>query len=281
MRVFDCHIHIGRRDQITPWLTEYFEREFSREALDFLHNLTPETVVGMLDGFGVEKVAILAEYTPPTTGVIPSEFVAEFCSSSDRLIAVGSVDLNSDEDGGLQVERCVKVLGCKAIKLLPSYAHVYPDDPRLMPAYEAAAGLGIPVMFHTGTSLFPGSRIRYAHPLLLDDIADEFPGLMIVMCHGGRPFWYKECEWMLARHRNVHIDIAGIPPVQLPKVFPKLERFTDRFLFGSDWPTQPRVGDAIRTVRELPYPAAVIQAVLWENGARLFGLEEDAVPRRR
>jgi predicted TIM-barrel fold metal-dependent hydrolase len=272
MQILDAHMHIGRRDQITPWLTSFLEETISPEALDQLEDMTPEGLVKILDMQGITKGALLAEYSPKTTGIVPNKFIAEFCKGSERLIAVGSIDLDSEMDTGLQTEYCVKELGCRGLKLLPSYAHFFPDDRRLFPAYDAASQLGIPVMFHTGTSLFPGSRIRYANPLLLDDIAEDFQDLNIVMCHAGRPFWYKEAEWMLTRHKNVHIDMSGIPLKKFPSLFPKADKYVDRFIFGSDWPTRPLINEYVRQVQQFPYSNETIEGMLWNNGARLLGL---------
>ncbi|MBI5250053.1 MAG: amidohydrolase [Desulfomonile tiedjei] len=272
MPVLDFHIHLGRRHHLTERLIEYLTKDIGEEALRQADNITPEALSGFLQSQGIRHAVMLAEYTPKTTGIVPNEFVAEFCSQSDQLIPFCSINMQSEEDPGVQVENAVKKLGCRGIKLLPSYAHFYPDDPRILPAYEAASCLGIPVMFHTGTSLFPGSRVRYANPLLLDDVAEDFPNLTIIMCHAGRPFWYAESEWMLRRHRNTYIDIAGIPPNQLPAIFPKLEKLADRFVFGSDWPNFPSIQKQVSLVRELPLRHDIIEAILWENGARLLNL---------
>ena len=129
-------------------------------------------------------------------------------------------------------------------------------------------------MFHTGTSLFPGTRIKYADPLLIDDVAEDFPDLKIVMSHGGRPFWYKEAEWMLARHKNVFIDISGIPPKQLPTVFPKLQKFPDRFLFGSDWPNVQSIAKQVSMILELPFSETTIEGILYDNAVRLLELDQ-------
>jgi predicted TIM-barrel fold metal-dependent hydrolase len=272
--VVDFHIHLGRREHLTPRFLEYFERETAgSEALEFVDRLTPEAFIEFLREQGVERAVLLSEYSPKVTGIIPNEFTAKFCNGADQLIPFGSIDLNSDLPPAAQTERAVKELGCRGIKLYPSYSHFYPDDPRLLPVYEMAQDLGVPVMFHTGTSLFPGSRIRYAHPLLLDPVADEFPDLTVVMCHAGRPFWYKEADWMLRRHRNVHVDISGIPPGQLPQIFPKMDEFSDRFIFGSDWPTVPSIAPQLKQIRELPVSQRTIDAILWENAMRLLHLD--------
>lgn len=270
MPVLDFHVHVGRREHMTPRFAAYFESVLSPGVVELLDGLTPKDFLSYLDHESVDYVVLLAEYSPRVTGIVPNEFVAQFCSGTDRLIQFGSLNLDGPVEPGAQVEHCVKGLGCRGLKLLPSYGHYSPNDPRLAPAYEVARDLCIPVMFHTGTSLFPGTRVRFAHPLLLDDVAEDFPDLIIVMSHAGRPFWYKEAEWMLHRHPNVYIDLSGIPPKQVPHVLPKLERFPDRFVFGSDWPNIQSIGAQVRRFMELPLKSGTIQAILWDNAARLL-----------
>lgn len=271
--IIDFHLHVGRRHQLTPRMIAHFEETIGAETLKLLDDLTPSMLTDYLDREGIERAVLLAEYSPKATGVISSEFISEFCRGTDRLIPFASIDLDSPVDAGTQVERSVRELGCRGLKLLPSYAHFYPDDARILPAYEAARDLGVPVMFHTGSSLFPGTRIKFANPLLLDDVAENFPTLTLILCHGGRPFWYRESEWMLRRHKNVHIDISGLPPKQLPEIFPKLEQFADRFVYGSDWPNIPSLSRQVDMIRQLPYTKETLQMLLWDNGARFLGLE--------
>ncbi|MCX5873968.1 MAG: amidohydrolase family protein [Deltaproteobacteria bacterium] len=270
MSVIDIHIHVGKREHLTEIFLNYFRNEFGEPALQAMDDLTPAKFDKFLQLEGVDKGVLLSEYSPEVTGVVPNEFTVEFARSTDRLIPFGSININSSVDTGAQAEHALKDLGCKGLKLLPSYGYYYPNDSRMYDAYEVAQNRGAIVMFHTGTSLFPKTRVRYAHPLLLDDVAVDFPELRIVMCHGGRPFWYHESEWMLRRHPNLFIDISGIPPVQLPRNFPKLERFYDRFLFGSDWPNFISIRSQADQVRELPYNAEIIEAILWSNAARLL-----------
>ena len=273
MHVLDIHVHFGRGEHLTPRFMDHFRQREDAGRLALMDSLTAPVFSDYLAKEAVDKAVVLAEYSPHVTGVIPNEFIADFCKGSDRLIPFGSIDLDSTVNAADQTEYAIKELGCRGLKLLPSYGRYYPDDPRILPAYEAARDLKIPVMFHTGTSVFPGTRIRYANPLLLDDIADEFTDLQIVMCHGGRPFWYKEAEWMLRRHSNVHVDVSGIPPKQLPKIFPKIEKFQDRFLFGSDWPNVMSIAGQVRQIQDLRLNASTIRAVLWDNAARLLGME--------
>jgi len=274
MGIIDFHIHLGRREHLTRHMIDYLSQRLAPHALDFMDTLSPQAFFEYLKSQGVDYAVVLSEYSPRVTGIIPSEFTANFCRDFPGLIPFGSIDLDSSTPAGDQVQRCVEELGCKGLKLLPSYGHYYPNDERLLSGYEAAQYYGIPVMFHTGTSLFPYTRIRYAHPLLLDDIAEDFPMLPIVACHAGRPFWYKESQWLLTRHKNLYIDISGIPPQQLLSAIPKLERYADRFVFGSDWPTEVvSIADQVQKIRNLPLKETTLSALLWDNAARLLGLD--------
>ncbi|MFC1836749.1 amidohydrolase family protein [Thermodesulfobacteriota bacterium] len=273
MKILDFHVHVARREHLTSRFLNYYKETLGAATVELLDNLTQEAFIAFLDREEVHRTVILSEYSPKVTGRVPSEFTAQFCRGTDRLIPFGSIDLESPVAPAEQTERCVTELGCRGLKLLPSYGHYDPNDPRMMPAYEVARDLGIPVMFHTGTSLFPGTRVRLADPLLLDDLADEIDDLSIIMCHGGRPFWYKQAQWMLHRHKNVYIDISGIPPKQLPGVFPKLERFSDRFIFGSDWPNVMSIRHQVEQILALPFDSGTMNRILWDNGARLLGLE--------
>ena len=91
-------------------------------------------------------------------------------------------------------------------------------------------------MVHTGTSIFPGARSKYGDPMYGDDVAVDFPNLKILLAHGGRPLWMDTAFFLVRRHRNVYLDISGIPPKGLLKYFPRLEEIADKTLFGTDWP---------------------------------------------
>ncbi len=271
MGAIDFHLHVAPPGNFTPWVQEYFRSNNPGFFGLFAGGVDRGKLVAYLDSQGVEKAVLLSEYAPLTSGLIPNEFTADLCRGSDRLVPFGAVDLDAHETPEAQLERAVGSLGMRGMKMLPSYARYWPADPRLMPFYGLAQEMGIPVMFHTGSSLFKGSRIKYADPLLLDEIADEFPRLVIVMSHGGRPFWYDRARWMLARHENVHIDIAGMPTRKLPALFPGMEARSDRFIFGSDWPGTGDIRPAIVAVKSLGLAAGAEERILRGNAARLLG----------
>ena len=72
--------------------------------------------------------------------------------------------------------------------------------------------------------------------MYVDDVAVDFPRLKILLAHGGRPLWMQTAFFLIRRHRNVFLDISGIPPKMLLKYFPRLEEIASKTLFGTDWP---------------------------------------------
>ena len=82
----------------------------------------------------------------------------------------------------------------------------------MYPLYQAAQDLGIPVLFHIGSSVFRGTRMKYCDPLHLDDVAVDFPELNLVMAHAGQGFWYDRAFFLVELHANVHLEISGLPP---------------------------------------------------------------------
>ena len=273
MYAIDFHIHVGKREHLNAAFLDYFIGQYGITALEAMDALTPESFSAFLDSQGVCKAVLLSEYSPEVTGIVPVEFTVKFAGDRGKLIPFGSININSDVDTGAQAEHALATLGCRGLKLLPSYGFYYPYDRRLYGSVRNCFKARSGGMFHTGTSLFPQTRIRYANPLLLDDVANDFPNLNIVMSHGGRPFWYAEAEWLLRRHPNMFIDISGVPPLQLPRNFPKLERLYDRFVFGSDWPNVISIKNQIDQVTHLPYKVETIEAILFRNAAGLLNID--------
>jgi len=95
--------------------------------------------------------------------------------------------------------------------------------------------------------------------------------LNIVMEHGGRTFWYDRAAWLISKYKNMHIGIAGIATRHLPKFFPRLEQYRDRFIFGSDWPGVADINGLIERVLALPYSNETKEMLLHKNAERLLG----------
>jgi hypothetical protein len=127
-------------------------------------------------------------------------------------------------------------------------------------------------MIHTGSSIFRGSRLKYGDPLYIDDVAVDFPNLVIVMAHSGRGFWYERAFFLAKLHENVYMEISGLPPQKLLTYFPDLEKLADKVIFGSDWPGMPDIRRNIEVIRGLPLTESTKEKILGENAARILGL---------
>jgi hypothetical protein len=83
----------------------------------------------------------------------------------------------------------------KGLKLYPGYEPFYPSDSRCQVLYDLAMEYDVPVMIHTGETYTPKGRIRYSHPINIDDVAVDNPNLKIVICHMGTPGFAIAWKW--------------------------------------------------------------------------------------
>jgi hypothetical protein len=271
--VIDFHFHPGRYEKWHPWVIEWMRKTIGGDVKAYLDSiLTPEGVVLFLRESGVDYAVALAEESPVTTGMMRNEEVAEFCRGVDCLIPFCNINPNLVARPAEELERCVRQLGFRGLKLLPTYQEFYPNESRIYPLYAKAEELGIPVMIHTGSSIFRGSRLKYGDPLYIDDVAVDFPNLVIVMAHSGRGFWYERAFFLAKLHENVYMEISGLPPQKLLTYFPDLEKLADKVIFGSDWPGMPDIRRNIEVIRGLPLTESTKEKILGENAARILGL---------
>ncbi|MBI5966468.1 MAG: amidohydrolase [Deltaproteobacteria bacterium] len=274
MPVVDFHVHIGNSEEMKPWVVSYFENygkeSGAEEVADKNGRIDPCALVDLLKRNGVDYAVILAELSPITTGMVSNEQVAEFCKGRKELIPFANLNPYLSARLAEELERCVQGLAMKGVKLYPTYQQFYPNDRILYPLYAKAQELKIPVMVHTGSSLFRGSRMKYGDPVLLDDVAVDFPELTLIQVHSGRGFWYSSAFFLAQLHNHVYMEIAGLPPQNLLKYFPELEKNADKILFGSDWPGVPGIGNNIAAIRALPIRGETKRKILGENAAKIL-----------
>ncbi|HEX9121224.1 MAG TPA: amidohydrolase family protein [Terriglobales bacterium] len=277
--ITDCHIHIQPLEMFKPEALRLMKakrpefpqiEEFCRSPRAFLHHM---------DQAGIDR-AVLINYVAPevigfTAGV--NQFVADYVKEDPRrLIPCGSLHPRHSTNIMADVEHLVR-LGIRLIKIHPPHQLLYPNDylrgvKELEIIYRAAEANGIPVMFHTGTSIFPGARNKYGDPMFVDDVAVDFPRLKILLAHGGRPLWMQTAFFLVRRHPNMFLDISGIPPKLLLKYFPRLEEIASKTLFGTDWPG-PGVPDIRRNLddfRALPLKPDVREQILGKTALSIW-----------
>jgi len=270
--VVDFHVHVGLPEHYRPWVVDFMAEWYPGRNFDaYLRDMmTPERLIGHLDECGVDYAVALGGLNPVTTGMIPNEYVLEFCRGTNRLVPFCNINPNLVSRPAEELERWVDA-GCRGVKLYPTYQFFHPNDARLYPLYARAEALGIPVMFHTGSSVFRGSRLKYGDPVFLDDVAVDFPRLNLVQAHSGRGFWYAAAAFLAQLHPNVYMEISGLPPQNLLTYFPKLDKLTDKIIFGSDWPG-PDIKANLDAIRALGLGEPAVSNILGGTAARLLGL---------
>lgn len=272
--VIDFHVHLAEYETFGEDAFNFFASAYpSKEYyVDFCRRHSdPKTFLQLMDQNGVDYTVVLAEISPLSTGICSNEAVEEFCRVSPRLIPFCTINPYLHPKMGDMLEDLILNRGFQGLKLLPPYNYFYPNDNFMYPLYAVAERLGIPVVFHTGSSIFAGVRIKYGNPIFFDDVAVDFPDMKIIMAHGGRGPWYNEALNMLRLHKNIYIEVSGLPPKKLLEFFPDMDRFSDKFIFGTDWPSVD-VKKNIEVVSNLNLSEESKTKILGENAKKLLGL---------
>jgi predicted TIM-barrel fold metal-dependent hydrolase len=271
----DFHVHLSLRSHLR-FSTETHCDSFREEGEDWeKHLASGEAFDDFLAAEGVDLAVGLADNSPGVTGTTTNDYTLERFGKCRRVVLFANLNPTLDRDLPGQVHRLADA-GFRGLKLYPTYQHFHPSDPALYPMYEACAARGWPVMFHTGHSVFPGSRLRYADPLLTDDLAVDFPNLTILLCHGGRGVWYDHAALMTKLHKNVYIELSGLPPKKLFDYYPEFQRLAPKMVFGSDWPASPDIRRNIAEIRQLPLPSETLDAILGGTAAKILRLGQGA-----
>jgi predicted TIM-barrel fold metal-dependent hydrolase len=279
VQAIDTHVHIttGERaasdgNERTAAALAYFKVEKMHASGDEIAELYR----------GLELAAVIFDVDSETRGgarISNDETAQAAQRHPDVLIGFGSVDPWKGKLAIDEARRCVEELGLKGFKFHPPIQAFEPCDPRFSPLFETITRLGVPCVFHTGMSGIgagtpggSGIRLRYGQPMLLDDLAVEFPELVII---GAHPSWpWQEEMLAIARHKsNVYLDMSGWAPKYFPPSLVQQANslLQDKCLFGSDFPViSPERW--LKEFAELPLKDSVRPKILKQNAARVLGL---------
>lgn len=278
----DLHVHVEQDnrghlsldDELLDASAAYFRSADNRAP-------TVEDIAARYRAANLAAVVFTVDATTATghPALSSEELATQTADHADVLIPFGSVDPHRGEVAVEQAQHLVRDFGVRGFKFHPSLQAFAPDDPRFYPLWGAIEKLGVPALFHTGQNGIgaglPGGRgikLRYSNPLLLDDVAADFPRLNVILAHPSVP-WQAEAISMATHKANVFIDLSGWSPKYFP---PELVKAAGRMLrhkvlFGSDYPliTPERwIDDFAR----LELPDEAVPGILKHNAARLLGL---------
>lgn len=282
MRAIDVHIHPpapGHASLVSdPAVRAYFRSALAHETAEQMAEY-----YASLDIFGVlfHIDSETASGAPP----IPNDYIAEVVERYPKQFAgFASVDPWKGRAAIREVERCASELGLRGLKFHPQQQAFYPNDERFYPLWEIAQGLGLVVLFHTGTTGVgvgrPGGggiKLKYARPIPhIDDVAADFPELTIIMAHPSFP-WQDEQLAMLVHKPNVYMDLSGWSPKYFSPLLVQYAKtlVQDKVMFGSDYPViSPERW--LTDFDALGFDDAVKQKVLIENAKRVLKLDSIA-----
>lgn len=174
----------------------------------------------------------------------------------------------------------------KAIKLFPGYEFFYPNQEECTPIYELAQRNKIPILIHTGDTSSPKSRVKYSHPLNVDDIAVSFPKVNFVLCHLGNP-WIMDSAELIYKNDNVYADLSGFvvgkeEPAHIKYYEDRLRTIMrgiyyadtniDKIMFGTDYPLV-NYEFYLKFVSKLELIKSEFNKLLFENATKVFNIK--------
>ena len=226
---------------------------------------------------GCDKVIVFGIVAPFCGIRADQELIARFVKEhSDRFIGWCSVDPN-DPACVDQLTHYVSDLGFRGLKVSPIYQNWDPQDPRHLPLFKRAEQLGIPVNIHQGTSFVRPGPLKYANPILLEDIAIACPDLRIIIAHMGHP-WETECVVLIRKHPNLYANISALhyrPWRHWQAFMTAIEYGVEhKLIFGSDFPSatpeqviagQWKVNDVVAGTNFPRVSDEVIHNIIYEN----------------
>jgi predicted TIM-barrel fold metal-dependent hydrolase len=264
--IIDVHTHINN---------DHEERVVSLE--DCLNKLTDTMAENHVDYALVLTSYVVNEHRPGIRNVV------EATRDRKNLGVVAGISYNNYKEKDLrELSDFLQDGLIKGLKLYPGYEPFYPYDNRLKVVYDLAVEYDVPVMFHSGDTYSPQGRIRFSHPIHIDDVAVDNPDMKIVICHVGNP-WIKDCMEVVYKNKHVYADFSGLV---LGDFTEKFERYMKNqleemilyagdpqyLLYGTDWPIST-MKSYLNFMKQLDLPDEKKEYILWKNAAKLFKID--------
>jgi predicted TIM-barrel fold metal-dependent hydrolase len=264
--IIDAHTHINNYHE---------ERVVSLE--DCLNRLTDTMAENNVDYSLILTSYMVNEHRPGIKKVV------EAIRDRDNLGVVAGISfLNYKQKDLRELSDYLEDGLIKGLKLYPGYEPFYPYDNRLKVVYDLAVEYDVPVLFHSGDTYTPKGRVRFSHPIHIDDVAVDNPEMKIVICHVGNP-WIRDCMEVVYKNQNVFTDFSGLVLGDFTEKFEKymnsqLEEMIlyagepEYLLYGTDWPIAT-MRSYLKFMKQLDLPEDKKELILWKNAAKLFKID--------
>lgn len=277
----DTHTHVW---EYPGHLSEEFVREgggLSRSGGVKIHVDLNKHIKDMHD---VDKAIVVGFKSEMLEIDVPNDYVADYVSQyPDKLIGYCSVDPNN-ENAVEELERSIKELNLKGLKLAPIYQNFDPNGEKGDAIFKKANELNIPILLHQGTTFPRKAPLKYAKPILLEDVALKYPDLKMVIAHMGHP-WEADTIALIRKQPNVYADISALyyRPWQFYNTMVLSLEYgvTHKLLFGTDYPftTAKESIENIYNMNSLvegtnlpKIPKSVLSDIIFKDSLELLGL---------
>jgi predicted TIM-barrel fold metal-dependent hydrolase len=279
--VIDFHTHPILIQELADKDADY--RRAAREVFQIGNNFQPlETFFLQMDVAGIQSAVLLPIDCARARGVSISsnDQVAGLCAEHRGFIGFASVD-PSKEGADRELERCIRQMGLRGLKLDAALQGFRPDDQRAFAVYEAAESLQVPVLVHAGMSWAPQTPLELGHPLLFESAIRRFPKLSFILAHFAWP-WVWEAAAMALKYPNVYLDTSCLyydsPKEFFQFVFSRqipttvMERsLRNKVVFGSNYP-RVEIKNMVHALKSLELTGGCAERILKLTAEKLLGI---------
>lgn len=278
--IIDCHTHLANPEHIGGEFLEGAQRAWGPDC-----DLSAAPKMHEAASRACDAVIVLPIDAEEIGYFTPNEFIADYVNQEPSR-RIGFASVNPNRIGADKILReAVLGLGLKGLKLGPIYQKFNPAASMAYPLYAMANQLGIPIMWHQGTSYVENGPLEYSNAVLLDPVARSFPDLKMIVAHLGHP-WFAETACLVRKHPNVYTDMSALstrPWQMYNAMITALEYGIEKkIFFGTDFPffTAERTIEAFRNINSivegtrLPrVPEQVIEDIIHRNTLEILGLD--------
>jgi len=292
MKIIDAHMHYFNIEGFTE-LAKLADHENSRSGWQQICE-TNQIVFSVAMGNSYDAPSRFGGVVPRLINLGGEPFTLEPCNQPENVgyclgVQSEEITLENAEKTAMEFEYYLQHdLHCLGLKFYMGYQNVYLYDKRHAPLFELAKAYNVPVAMHSGETANHHGRLRYAHPLTVDEAASSHPDVRFVICHAGNP-WIADAFEVATKNENVFIDFSGLWEHRLTeereqdirafqeyiRMWLDYHELWDKIMYGSDWPLI-NIPDNIRNLGKI-VKEKYWNAFYYENALNVYSRIRDIV----
>lgn len=263
--IIDCHVHVNGYESL--------------KSLTLKQRI--ESLSDTMQSNEVDSAIIISSYVVNQERPSTCEILSLVEKLENIQVVAGYSITNHNDDDINEYTEYLKNGKVKGLKIYPGYEHYYPYDRKYQKIIDLCIEYDVPLMIHTGDTYTPKGKVRYAHPLNVDDVAVDNPELKIIICHLGNP-WFLDCQEVIYKNKNVYADISGLVLGDFTEFYEeyivrKIADFLNYagepkyLLYGTDWPISS-MSSYLKFVSKLDLNQEERDLIMYKNSQQLFKL---------